>query len=104
MTEDEWDAGWIRALGVRLSGEVLDDVNAAGEPIRDDTFLILINAHHEDVCFRLPQVSHQEITWELCFDTRESGPSETPMRDPGFCFDLMSRSVTVWKQVLRQDA
>src|ERR1700761_8017181 len=40
MTEDEWNAGWIRALGVRLSGEVLDDVNGAGEPIRDDTFLI----------------------------------------------------------------
>ncbi len=104
MTEDEWNAGWIRALGVRLSGEVLDDVNGVGEPIRDDTFLILINAHHEDVCFRLPQVSHHEIVWELCFDTRESGPSETPMRDPGFDFDLMARSVAVWKQVLRKDA
>src|ERR1035441_5585468 len=101
MTEEEWNAGWIRALGLRLSGEVLDDVNGVGEPIRDDTFLLLINSHHEDLKFPLPPVSHDEIQWELCFDTRDSGPSEPIRREPGFDFDLMSRSVAVWKQVLR---
>ncbi len=104
MTEDEWNAGWIRALGLRLSGEVLDDVNGVGEPIRDDTFLLLINSHHEDLAFKLPPVSHPEIEWELCFDTRDCGPSEPVRRDPGFDFGLMARSVAVWRQVLRENA
>jgi isoamylase len=104
MTEEEWNAGWIRALGLRLSGEVLDDVNAAGEAVKDDTFLILINSHHEDLTFRLPPVSHQEIFWEQCFDTRDNGPMELIRREPGFEFDLMARSVAVWKQVLRDNA
>jgi glycogen operon protein len=104
MTEDEWNAGWIRALGMRLSGEFLDDVNGAGEPIKDDTFLLLINSHHEDLAFRLPRVSHREIEWELCFDTRDSGPSENIRCQPGFDFALMARSVSVWKQVLRDNA
>jgi len=104
MTEEEWNTGWIRVLGVRLSGEVLDDVNAVGEPIKDDTFLIMISAHHEDLPFSLPQVSHTEIMWELCFDTRNPGLSEPVRREPGFSFDLMSRSVALWKQVLRDNA
>jgi isoamylase len=104
MTEEEWNAGWIRALGLRLSGEVLDDVNNVGEPVRDDTFLILINSHHENVEFCLPQVSHHEITWQLCFDTRDCGASEAIRHEPGIRYDLMSRSVAVWKQVLRDNA
>ncbi len=63
MTEDEWNAGWIRALGMRLSGETLDDVNGVGEPIKDDTFLILLNSHHEALQFCLPQVTHEGIEW-----------------------------------------
>ena len=104
MTEEEWNAGWIRALGVRLSGEVLDDVNGVGEPVKDDTFLILINAHHEDVTFCLPVVSHSEITWELCFDTRDCVSSSAIREEPGFAYPLMARSIAVWKQVLRENA
>jgi isoamylase len=104
MTEEEWDAGWIRALGVRLSGEILDDVSELGEPIRDDTFLILINAHYEDLTFSLPYVSHDDIEWELCLDTRDSCPDKPIRHEPRFQYDLMARSVAVWKQVLRDDA
>ena len=104
MTEDEWNAGWIRALGLRLSGEMLDDVNGAGEPIKDDSFLILINAHYEDLPFRLPAVSHAEIEWELCLDTRQSASPEELRQDPGFEYSLMARSVAVWKQSTRQNA
>ncbi|HEY3840319.1 MAG TPA: glycogen debranching protein GlgX [Bryobacteraceae bacterium] len=104
MTEEEWNAGWIRALGLRLSGEVLDDLNNVGEPVRDDTFLILINSHHENVSFCLPKVSHQEITWELCFDTRDCGSTKAVQHEPKFQYDLMSRSIAVLRQVLRENA
>ncbi len=45
MTPEEWSAGWVRCIGLRLNGRTLDDVNGVGEPIRDDTFLILLNPH-----------------------------------------------------------
>ena len=38
MTEDEWDAGWVRCLGLRLSGKTLNDVDRYGQPFRDDTY------------------------------------------------------------------
>ena len=38
-----------------------------GEPIRDDTFLLLYNAHYEPLTFILP--GREEIRWELVLDT-----------------------------------
>src|SRR6185437_8556273 len=47
MTEDEWNAGWVRCLGLCLSGKTLDDVDRMGERLRDDTYLICLNPHQE---------------------------------------------------------
>jgi glycogen operon protein len=68
MTQEEWHAGWIRCFGLWLNGRTLDEVNAVGEPVRDETFLLLFNSHHEPVRFTLPQ--RRGMTWELCLDTR----------------------------------
>ena len=50
-----------------LSGDTIDVQNFEGEPIRDDTFLLLINAHHEPLQFILP--GRQHVKWELLLDT-----------------------------------
>ena len=44
MTPEEWNAGWVRCIGLQLNGRTLDDVNGVGEPIRDETFLILLES------------------------------------------------------------
>ena len=54
MTPEEWNAGWVRCIGLQLNGRTLDDVNGVGEPIRDETFLILFNPHHEPIQFYMP--------------------------------------------------
>src|SRR5215469_5883536 len=54
MTEEEWNAGWVRCIGFKLSGRTLEDVNGVGEPIRDETFMILFNPHHEPIKFYMP--------------------------------------------------
>ena len=69
MTQEEWHAGWIRCFGVWLNGRTLDEVNAVGEPIRDETFLLLFNSHHAPVRFMLPQ-PRPGMAWELRLDTR----------------------------------
>ncbi|MEO8045268.1 MAG: hypothetical protein ABI674_10220, partial [Spartobacteria bacterium] len=54
-------------LGMLLSGDTIDVQTFEGEPIRDDTFLLLINAHHEPLQFVLP--GQKEVEWELILDT-----------------------------------
>jgi glycogen operon protein len=45
MTDLEWEQHFARCLGVYLSGAELDETDARGRPVRDDDFLLLINAH-----------------------------------------------------------
>jgi len=97
MTEGEWNAGWIRSVGLRLSGETLDDVNAVGEPIKDYTFLILMNAHHEDLDFRLIE-PREGTVWEVCFDTRVTDSQDGEHKPGCSIYNLMARSVVVLKQ------
>jgi glycogen operon protein len=69
MTADEWRDGFTRCLGLRLAGDAIEEVDQAGTPIVDDTFLLLLNAHHEPLDFVLP--AHRPRTrWELVLDTR----------------------------------
>ena len=97
MTEDEWNAGWIRAFGIRLSGETLDDVNSDGEPIKDDTFFMLLNAHDEDLDFRLINPREGKM-WEVIFDTRVSASKAGEQKPGESIYYLVARSVVVFKQ------
>jgi glycogen operon protein len=67
MSEEDWAAGWLRCLGLRM-GEVLGEVDEAGEPVVDDTLLILLNAHHEPIPFTLPR-DIPAARWECVLDT-----------------------------------
>ncbi len=60
-------------FGLWLNGRTLDEVNAIGEPIQDDTFLVLFNSHHAPMRFTLPQ-PRPGTSWELCLDTRTQPP------------------------------
>jgi isoamylase len=67
MSEKEWASRFVRCLGMLLSGDTMDVLNFEGEPIRDDTFLLLVNAHYEPIPFVLPGQEH--IEWQLILDT-----------------------------------
>jgi glycogen operon protein len=54
MTDDDWQTGFAKTLSVFLNGEALPDPDPRGRRLRDDSFLLLFNAHHEDVTFVLP--------------------------------------------------
>jgi isoamylase len=67
MSDEEWASPLVRCLGVLLSGDTIDVLHFEGQPIRDDTFLLLINAHFEQIPFVLPGQEH--IDWQLLLDT-----------------------------------
>ncbi|MDH4182722.1 MAG: glycogen debranching protein GlgX [Nitrospinota bacterium] len=68
MTEEEWSMSHARALGVRLSGEGLDEWDEKGRKVGDDDFLLLMNAHHEPVDFVLPSF-RPDTNWISILET-----------------------------------
>ncbi|MEP7015960.1 MAG: glycogen debranching protein GlgX [Verrucomicrobiota bacterium] len=67
MSNEEWASPFVRCLGMLLSGDTTDVLDFQGQPVRDDTFLLLINAHHEPIPFVLP--GEEQLDWELLLDT-----------------------------------
>src|SRR6266480_6010030 len=54
MTDEEWNQDFARCLGVALSGAAIDEVNKRGQRVQDENFLLLMNAHFEEIPFALP--------------------------------------------------
>jgi glycogen operon protein len=68
MTEREWRHTHARCVGIFIAGDALDEVDERGRPIRDDNLLLLLNAHHEAIAFRLP-AHPQHARWSVAVDT-----------------------------------
>jgi glycogen operon protein len=54
MSDASWADGHARCLGVQLAGHDMDELSESGAPSEGDTLLLLLNAHHDTVRFRLP--------------------------------------------------
>jgi glycogen operon protein len=98
MTQEEWHAGWVRCIGLLLNGRTLDDVNGVGEPINDDTFLILLNPHHEPVRFALPP-PHAGTVWELHLDTSGAAAGKSRAARSKRFYQLIERSLALFREV-----
>ena len=95
MSEQEWGQHFARSLGVYLSGEELEEVDERGNPIRDDDFLLLINAHHEPISFQLPRFRRND-GWKCLMDTEfERGLASDGYFFCGDVYPLKGRSLTV---------
>ena len=70
MTERDWTAELAPTIAIFLNGRGIPDRNEIGERIVDDSFLLLINAHHEPVTFTLPSESYGR-GWEIVLDTAD---------------------------------
>jgi glycogen operon protein len=97
MTPEEWDAGWVRCIGLLLNGWTLDDVNAVGEPIEDDSFMILLNPHHESIHFYMPR--RGRAVWEVLLDSANPERSDRPRVRAGQSYELIARSTAVLREM-----
>jgi glycogen operon protein len=64
MAQRDWQNPEMRELGVFLNGEELGLTTTAGDPVVDDSFIVLLNATPEDKEFRLPP-RRFGLEWEL---------------------------------------
>jgi glycogen operon protein len=96
MTEESWGDGNAKAIALLLSGEAgLIHLTERGEPEADDTFLLLVNASHEDVSFALPAPAPIEA-WQLLVNTAvDPGYGFEDRLDPGSTFDTTARSLAL---------
>ena len=96
MTAQAWGHGHARALAVFLSGDGLGDVDAQARPLRDDSFLLLFNAHSEAVSFTLPAGLVAE-PGELLVDTRHAQtPAGVPI-EPLVPYQLPGRALALFR-------
>ena len=68
MSDSAWDVDQARAVMVFLNGEAITEPDLRGEPIIDDSFLVLYNAQPEQATFTLPGAEYG-TAWTVVLDT-----------------------------------
>ncbi len=96
MTRRDWENGELRTLGMFLNGDELHETTSRGEPIGDESFLLLFNAHYEPVTFQLP-ARRFGTRWKLELSTAEPHADERSFaaREP---VEVESRSLVVLRR------
>ncbi|GIH60601.1 glycogen debranching protein GlgX [Microbispora siamensis] len=77
MTDGDWHTGYAKSLAVYVNGDAISEPGPRGERIRDETFLLLINAHHENLTFALPG-PELGAAWRPVLDTAEEDVRDDP--------------------------
>jgi isoamylase len=71
MSDQDWQAGFAKTLGVFLNGSAIRTMDERGRHVVDDSFYVLFNAHSEAVEFVLPESKWGE-QWTIALDTNDS--------------------------------
>ncbi|MEU6411929.1 glycogen debranching protein GlgX [Microbispora sp. NPDC046933] len=77
MTDGDWHTGYAKSLAVYVNGDAISEPGPRGERIRDETFLLLINAHHENLTFALPG-PELGTAWRPVLDTADEDVRDDP--------------------------
>ena len=101
MGDEERRLSFARSLGVLLCGDALAELDARGRPLKDDNFLLLLNAHYETISFTLPGFcGGTSGRWLTLLDTHHSSGLKTNGHlKPGDTYALHARSLSLLMQV-----
>jgi isoamylase len=94
MTDEEWKQSSARCLGMFLAGKGLLEYGERGEQITDDNFLLLMNAHHEEIPFTLPSLA-EGADWRALVDTTWCDQSRRSVHNAGETYPLKARSLAL---------
>jgi isoamylase len=96
MEPKDWDdGGWMRTLGMFLNGMAPAIRGGEGQCTQDKDFLLLLNAYHEPVAFRISYELYHS-GWRVAFDTaRPNLPLEREAVKRNRIVDMAPRSFVV---------
>jgi glycogen operon protein len=98
MEDADWETGFAKSLTVFLNGDAITEPGQRGEPITDESFLLMFNAAEHDVEFSIPPAEYGE-RWVTELDTAVPRPAgDPPTLKPRDTLLLKHRSL----QVLRR--
>src|SRR5581483_4570158 len=80
IKDEQWSDPEVRAMAMRVAGEAIDEREAEGGIISDETMLVLLNGSHEKLTFTLPETGGANCAWERLMDTEQPTPP-TPTGD-----------------------
>jgi isoamylase len=95
MENGDWQRDDARAIAAFLNGDAISEPDPRGEPVVDDSFLILLNGGFESLEFLLPPEEYGEA-WTVVVDTTSAtgGASDEPLA-AGSTVKLEARSTLV---------
>jgi glycogen operon protein len=93
MTDEMWNAPDVRAIGMRLNGEAIDEADERGERVVGDTLLVIFNAGAAPEPFLLPDAAPMD-GWEGLLDTADPWMPARRLR-AGDRYELLPRSMAV---------
>ncbi len=97
MDEAAWQDGLARSLMVFLNGMAIPGPDRRGQPVRDDCFLIIFNAHDDAITFTLPEAEYGS-EWYIEVDTASGDPATHAMAgsaDPGVAAGATAAAMAV---------
>ena len=100
MTDDDWEAGYARAVAVFMNGESIPTTDTYGERIVDDSFLVVFNASDQPIEWRIPGPQWSR-RWTIDLDTADPkrGSARTINKRPGDTLEVLDRSMVVLRSV-----
>ncbi|MDR6198027.1 glycogen debranching protein GlgX [Siphonobacter sp. SORGH_AS_0500] len=100
MSDEDWQNGYAKSLGVYLSGHAIKSVSEKGERILDDSFYVLFNAHYEPIEYQIPSKKWGG-NWVKVVDSYNNYVDENGEKyDNGEKITVEGRSVVVLKSPL----
>jgi isoamylase len=102
MTDEQWNQENARTLGVFLSGSSVDEVDERGQALTDENFLVILNAHHEQLPFTLPTVS-SGMAWTTLIDTACQGSCQMRQYDPNATYSIEARTIALLVERRREN-
>jgi glycogen operon protein len=98
MTDEEWGQESVRTVGVFLSGEGLEEQDERAQPIVDQNFMLMMNAHHDAVPFRLPTTA-SGMGWLALIDTSsQASTNASAFYEAGTIYPVQARSMVLLQE------
>ena len=95
MSRRDWADPTRRTLGMFLNGEEIPGPGPSGEPVLDDSFVVVLHAGPDALSFRLPARRFGN-RWRLVIDTADPGIHEGARSwSAGASIELTPRSAVV---------
>jgi isoamylase len=92
MSDEDWNSGPANAVGVFLNGDAITDPDPRGQPVTDDSFLLLFNAQPDAIDWTLPKQWGRR--WEVVLDTADVGRDPASRREGNSCDSGLTLPVT----------